>query len=87
MAQRSKQIQADIIEYECDECLKGLYRVHLENKNSTTRQWLHRCTQCGHEVYFTVIYPIIQYREKAFMLADHLRISGMEPPSIWVGRD
>ncbi len=87
MGQIRKSIKAEFIEFQCGECNKGVYRVHSENKGTTPRQWRHLCSHCLHEAYFTAVYPVIEYKEKYFMLADHLKVADLEPPSIWVGRD
>jgi len=72
--QREKTINATLVEYQCDECGKGVMRITDEKPLlSNPRQWKHACSNCGKESHFTFVLPVIEYKEKNFMLADELR--------------
>ena len=68
------------IGYHCDDCKKGVFRlIHDVPIDSSPKQWKHECSNCGREGYFTVVFPIIRYKGKEFMLADSQRFE----PSKW----
>ncbi|TQV76680.1 hypothetical protein FLL45_01590 [Aliikangiella marina] len=70
-----KQIQATLKEMECSACEKGVFRLALDLavEDTNPKQWLHACSHCKREVYLTKVYPIIEYKDRDFMLADSLR--------------
>lgn len=70
-----KEIKATLKEMECSECKQGVFRLALDLaiEDTNPKQWLHACTNCKREVYLTKVFPIIEYKDKDFMLADSLR--------------
>ena len=74
MAQITKPITAELIEFHCEKCGQGVYRVQPGSPRPTNpKQWVHKCSACGDEACFSVVYPLIKYKERIFMLADKLR--------------
>ncbi len=73
MAQRSKVIQAEFVEFDCSECGKGVYRVTtLENVIHTQpKQWEHACTNCGRKCHIAKPFPLLRYKGQEFMLAKY----------------
>ena len=57
-----REIPAVKIEYLCDRCERGVYR--LVGKQPITsdyvHKWQHRCTHCGDLADFTVPYPLLE---------------------------
>ena len=56
------EIPAVKIEYVCDRCERGIYRL-VSKKPITTNyihKWQHRCTHCGGLADFAVPYPLIE---------------------------
>ena len=57
-----REIPAVKIEYVCDRCERGVYR--LISKRPVTsdyiHKWQHRCTHCDDLADFTVPYPLIE---------------------------
>lgn len=75
-----KPIQAELIEYRCTKCDKGVYRqTGVVAKNTNPVNFEHACSSCGHTVMFTIGYPVIEYKGKKFMLADAMRLLGEMP--------
>ena len=68
MPRETKKIEAEIIEFRCEKCNRGVYRHDKETLplNSHPKQWLHRCSSCQNEVYFTAIYPLLKYKGREF---------------------
>lgn len=61
-----RDIPAVKIEYVCDRCERGVYRL-VSNKPITSNyihKWQHRCSHCGDLVDFTVPYPLIEVEGK-----------------------
>ncbi|WP_444994240.1 hypothetical protein [Aliikangiella sp. IMCC44359] len=75
------EIQAEKLEYICDECKAGVMRlVHSAPVTHTNpKQFLHRCSSCKVETHFTFILPTIVFKERKFMLADSLRQTAVNP--------
>lgn len=73
-----KPVEATLVEHSCDECGKGVYRkaTHVIPTHPTP-QYEHKCSNpdCDSSAYFTVIYPVMEYRGKRFMLADGIRFN------------
>jgi hypothetical protein len=57
-----RQIPAVKIEYVCDRCEQGIYRLVSKRPITTSyvHKWQHRCTNCGDLADFTVPYPLIE---------------------------
>ena len=56
------EIPAVKIDYVCDRCEHGIYRL-VSKKPTTTdyiHMWQHRCTHCGDLADFAVPYPLIE---------------------------
>lgn len=72
---KTKPIQAELIEFLCDECKRGYMRVVQGGRviHSNPKQWQHQCSSCGNEAYLTFAYPVINYKSEDFMLAKHVR--------------
>ncbi len=57
-----REVPAVKIEYVCDRCERGVYRL-IAKKPVTTRyvnKWQHRCSHCGDLADFTLPYPLIE---------------------------
>ena len=55
-------IQPHLIEYRCDNCGNGFYRVSGRIYfNEDIAQVPHACNSCGHSRIFTEKYPTIRY--------------------------
>ena len=57
-----REVPAVKIEYVCDRCERGVYRL-VGKKPITIRyanKWQHRCTHCGDLAEFTLPYPLIE---------------------------
>jgi len=74
MTIKSRKVECEFKEMLC-KCDKGVYRLtdKLPIEDTNPKQWRHRCTSCGVEVYITAAYPLLVYKERDFMLADSLR--------------
>ena len=59
-----REIPAVKIEYVCDRCERGVYRLVCKKPINTNyiHKWQHRCTHCGDLADFTVPYPLIEVR-------------------------
>ena len=57
-----RDIPAVKIEYVCDRCERGVYRLIHKQPVSTSYvlKWQHRCTHCGDLADFTVPYPLVE---------------------------
>jgi hypothetical protein len=57
-----RQIPAVKIEYVCDRCEQGIYRLVSKRPITSAyiHKWQHRCTHCGDLADFTVPYPLIE---------------------------
>jgi hypothetical protein len=73
-----REIPAVKIEYVCDRCERGIYRL-VSMKPVTlnyVHKWQHRCTHCGDLADFTLPYPLIEVDGKpvsrAFILREAL---------------
>ena len=78
-----KNVSVKKREYVCDSCGQGVLRLTygMSVLDTNPRQYVHHCTHCKKESYLTVIYPVLEYREKLFMQAESLRYSPREPNS------
>ena len=57
-----RDIPAVKIEYVCDRCERGVYRL-ISKKPVTSNyvhKWQHRCSDCGDIADFTVPYPLVE---------------------------
>ena len=57
-----REIPAVKIEYLCDRCERGVYRLVSKKPVSTkyVHRWQHRCTHCGDLADFALPYPLIE---------------------------
>ena len=57
-----REIPAVKIEYVCDRCERGVYRLVSKKPVSThyVHRWQHRCSHCGSLADFAVPYPLIE---------------------------
>jgi hypothetical protein len=63
-------------EFFCDACNVGRYRKGVEvSEAGGHKQYTHSCTHCGRETIFAVIYPMLEWHGKMFMMADALRFN------------
>ena len=76
----SHEIIAIKKEYVCDRCTEGVLRLryNIGIINTNPKQYLHFCTSCNAEFYLTLIYPILEYKERSFMVAEPLRFEAKE---------
>ena len=68
MPRMSKNVEVEFIEFICEKCNKGVFRLDVLKKpiESSPKQWPHQCTHCQCESYFTVIYPLLKYKNTEF---------------------
>ncbi|POB18717.1 hypothetical protein CRN36_07365 [Vibrio vulnificus] len=66
-----KPIQAELVEFPCEKCNQGVYRVD-QNRSFTGQQWPHVCTHCKRECYLAKPFPMIVYKEEKFILDKHV---------------
>ena len=71
-----RDIAATRIEYVCDRCERGLYRLVSKTPVSAdyVHKWQHRCTHCGDLAEFTLPYPL-------------LRVNGQTVSHLFIQRD
>ncbi len=57
-----RDIPAVKIEYLCDRCERGVFRLVGKQPIASdyVHKWQHRCTHCGDLADFTVPYPLIE---------------------------
>ena len=57
-----RDIAAVKIEYLCDRCERGVYRLVCKRPvtSNYVHKWQHRCTHCGDLAEFTVPYPLLE---------------------------
>ena len=70
MGRKLKPIDASLVEFVCDECHQGVYRYDDEAPilQSSPKQYPHTCSHCGHQTYFTLIYPLVEFNRREFMM-------------------
>ena len=71
LMKRNKTISAVLVEFQCEKCNAGAYRVD-DSREPVANQWFHICSNCGDEVYFAYPYPYIEYKGEAFILRKHV---------------
>jgi hypothetical protein len=89
----SRSVEAQFVEYVCDSCMQGVYRVDEEPTEETlstflkssTKLWRHVCSNCDSSVYLAAPYPLIEYRDKPFVLASRAGVKGN--PVLKLGRE
>ena len=77
MAVRSKPAdEVKVLEFFCESCNVGRYRStgHFSVAGGH-KQFEHRCNHCQDEAVFSVIYPMLEYQGRRFMLDDALRFN------------
>ncbi|WP_123782037.1 hypothetical protein [Vibrio ponticus] len=75
---KSKTITVELVEFECDECNGGVYRVD-QLKTPSNNQWRHTCSNCEKEAYFVYPFPYISYRGEEFILRKHIPRQSTKP--------
>lgn len=72
---KSRKVEAELVEFHCTECEKGVFRVDTKRKviQTAPAQWPHICTNCNYECYFAYPYPMVRFKEQDFVLAKHVR--------------
>ncbi|WP_084659914.1 hypothetical protein [Vibrio sonorensis] len=75
---KSKPITVELVEFECDECSKGVYRVD-QPQTPSNNQWRHTCTNCKKEAYFVYPFPYIVYKGEEFILRKHIPRQSPKP--------
>lgn len=65
MPATEKQITVHQIDYQCDECGKGVMRWTGMVLTSMPAQFPHGCTECSARGNYLVRYPSTEYREVA----------------------
>ena len=75
-------IDASKIEYVCDQCIAGVYRLVSKQPVSTDYiyKWRHRCTHCGHQANFTVPYPLLETPGQALPV-NFMQLDALPPPN------
>ncbi len=69
---RSKQIKAEVVEMTCEKCSRGVFRYDDSREVLSpyqTKQYPHKCSRCGYEVYISIQYPIIKFGNETWVLA------------------
>lgn len=82
MPRIKRSIEADKIEYLCDHCMSGVYRLVSKQPVSTDYiyKWQHRCTNCGHKANFTVPYPLLEVQGQSLPVT-FLQHAALPPPN------
>ena len=82
MPRLHRDIAARQIEYLCDRCERGLYRLVSKTPitSNYVHKWQHRCSHCGDLAEFTLPYPLIQVEGR---MVSHLFIQrdALPPPA------
>ncbi len=62
MPRIKRPIEARKVEYVCEQCTAGVYRLTSKTPITTDYiyKWQHRCTNCGKLLNFTVPYPLLE---------------------------
>ncbi len=74
----SKSISAELVEFRCEKCNAGAYRVD-RSRNPVNNQWPHACSNCGDEAFFAYPYPYIEYKGEEFILRKHVPKQSPKP--------
>lgn len=82
MPQVFKPISGHLVGFKCDRCNVGYYKrvegVAAESKYP--RQWLHQCTHCGIESYFTTAYPMFRATTRTHRIRDFILLDEVPVP-------
>ncbi|EGU39392.1 hypothetical protein VIS19158_03841 [Vibrio scophthalmi LMG 19158] len=68
--QTRKPANVELVEFKCDDCQRGVYRVSDNQRNA---MWPHKCTYCQKEVLFPFPYPCIEFNGERFVLDKHVK--------------
>jgi hypothetical protein len=83
MRKTTRTIQAELIEYTCDSCRKGVYRItdnHPEHQPEWQEEkvlvtwptlWTMKCNTCGDQSKIAQPYPVLRYKLNDFILQKH----------------
>lgn len=75
-----KDIPAKLVEFQCEKCNQGVYRV-AHSATPSCNQWRHICRNCQHEVFLGLPYPFIEYKGEKFVLEKHIPRQSPNPLS------
>ncbi|MER2495354.1 hypothetical protein KW548_06255 [Vibrio neptunius] len=75
---KSKPIAAEIVEFECDECNGGVFRVD-HTTEPMDNQWRHTCSNCNREVYLVCPFPYLTYKGEEFILRKYVPVQSPKP--------
>jgi len=79
MFSKSK-VECEKIEAICTKCKKGVYRqTGNVDKEANPIVFEHKCSECKAIADFSMVYPVLKYRDKKFMLADSVRFLSSSP--------
>lgn len=68
---QNKDITVKLVEFQCEECKQGVYRV-TPSASPSCNQWRHNCSACNHEVRLGFPHPYIEYKGEKFVLEKHI---------------
>ena len=87
MPRIKRPIAAHKVEYVCDKCQAGVYRLTSKKPVATDYiyKWRHRCTHCGNTENFTVPYPMLEVDGQSIPIP-FIQKSALPPPD-GPGRD
>ncbi len=73
--QKSRPIQAELVEFECEECGQGVFRVDTNRSviETVPAQWPHICTHCNCECYIAYPFPMVKFKNQEFVLGKHVK--------------
>ncbi len=69
-AHRYVQVQAELVEFICPSCEKGVLRV--DESKRPTQTWKHKCSHCTYEGELAAPFPLIKYKGEEFILNKHV---------------
>ncbi|WP_152562002.1 hypothetical protein [Vibrio sp. B183] len=75
---KSKPITVELVEFECDGCSGGVYRVD-KTEAPRDNQWRHTCSNCEKEAYFSYPFPYLSYKGEEFILRKHVPAQTPKP--------
>ncbi|ARC92803.1 hypothetical protein B6A42_13045 [Vibrio coralliilyticus] len=75
---KKKTVTVELVEFECDNCQKGVYRVD-SSQEPRANQWPHSCSNCKATAYFVYPFPYIEYKGEEFVLRKHVPKQSPKP--------
>ena len=61
-------VQPIQVDYVCEECGKGHYRLYRSKPMMDPPEYLHKCDECGDSKCFNETYPCIRYAPERDLL-------------------